>query len=694
MKYIALAALIGSVAFVSPTPAIAASDCGSALLRVQPSRSTALRPKDLIELLDIGSLTDFSDTSMYALSPDGTKIAVGVRRALTATNRYCTGMVVFDTGGAARQIIVDSGEGAIFWRFPELHGKAEFPTGFPQVITPRWLPDGRSIAYLKLVNGVVQVWKVDGDGSNGLALTASATDVRDFRLRTDGKGVIVKLVDAEAARKSYQQEALSGFHYDNRFSPLAKSEPFLPGTLPSTFRAWDIETGGERSASPAEVALFKDDADRGSNRSWAASAATDRRGVRHLAAKRGARQVRCKDPLCQRIIGKPWASGTDHVRFLRLTGRDASETAVYDWEVGRSTPTRIYSTEDLLFDCVDLAGDILCAREASRQPRHLVRISAATGRSSVLFNPNPDFDGHDLGAIERLRWENAEGIPCFGDLVYPVGFRAGTRYPLIIVQYISRGFLRGGVGDEFPVQLFASRGYFVLNIQRPRSPVAGHEDVPSTERMRAELKDFRERRSILSAVEAGVQKIIARGLIDPDRIGITGLSDGSTTAQFALVNSSVFKAASLTGCCWESSQAWILGPSLQAFYHEIGWPKLSDSTDFWSHISLARNAQRIRAPILFQAADDEYFAALESLTALKEAGRPADLYVFRGEHHVKLEPAHRLAVYQRNLDWFDFWLRGLPPTMAPDHAQAGERWRTMCLALPPEQSKTCRAPGP
>ena len=158
---------------------------------------------------------------------------------------------------------------------------------------------------------------------------------------------------------------------------------------------------------------------------------------------------------------------------------------------------------DVLFDCADLAGDILCAREASGQPRHLARINPAAGRSSILFDPNPDFDRHDLGAIERLRWENAEGISCFGDLVYPVGYRAGARYPLIIVQYTSRGFLRGGVGDEFPVQLFASKGYFVLNVQRPRSPLAGHEDISSIERMRAEMADFRERRSILSARRNG-----------------------------------------------------------------------------------------------------------------------------------------------------------------------------------------------
>ena len=54
--------------------------------------------------------------------------------------------------------------------------------------------------------------------------------------------------------------------------------------------------------------------------------------------------------------------------------------------------------------------------------------------------------------------------------------------------------------------------------------------------------------------------------------------------------------------------------------------------------------------------------ALESYTACREAGAPIDMFVFPGEYHNKWQPAHRLAVYRRSLDWFDYWLRGLRST--------------------------------
>jgi hypothetical protein len=51
-----------------------------------------------------------------------------------------------------------------------------------------------------------------------------------------------------------------------------------------------------------------------------------------------------------------------------------------------------------------------------------------------------------------------------------------------------------------------------------------------------------------------------------------------------------------------------------------------------------------------------------------------DLYVFPDEHHVKWQPIHRLSIYQRNLDWFGFWLKNEAPSLAPDHREEEERW--------------------
>src|SRR3546814_1841537 len=77
-----------------------------------------------------------------------------------------------------------------------------------------------------------------------------------------------------------------------------------------------------------------------------------------------------------------------------------------------------------------------------------------TRRSSDL----PEFAGLTLGVVKRIKLKSSLGIPACADVVLPTDYQPGRHYPLIVVQYQSRGFLRGGTGDEFPVQLFANHG--------------------------------------------------------------------------------------------------------------------------------------------------------------------------------------------------------------------------------------------
>src|SRR3546814_19274510 len=65
-----------------------------------------------------------------------------------------------------------------------------------------------------------------------------------------------------------------------------------------------------------------------------------------------------------------------------------------------------------------------------------------------------------------------------------------------------------------------------------------------------------------------------------------------------------------------------------------------------------------------------------SHTALQQSGMPSDLFVFPDEDHIKSQPAHRLAVYRRNLDWFGFWLKDEIPSDTTRRTEV-ERWQEM-----------------
>jgi dipeptidyl aminopeptidase/acylaminoacyl peptidase len=188
---------------------------------------------------------------------------------------------------------------------------------------------------------------------------------------------------------------------------------------------------------------------------------------------------------------------------------------------------------------------------------------------------------------------------------------------------------------------------------------------------------FADDRSVFSSVETGVRRAIAAGIADPRHIGITGLSNGSTTVVWALLHSSLFSAAAMSSCCFDTTLAMRVGPASAREYREDGYPGLLErNSSFWKDLSLSTNARRIRTPILLQLADYEYWNALESYTALREARAPVDMFVFPGEHHNKSQPAHRLAVYRRALDWFDYWLRGLR-SASPDRKNELAHWHRL-----------------
>ncbi len=658
------------------------------------SAARALAAEDLARLRDIGPVDSASiDARLFTLSPDGRRIAFQLRRADPARNAYCLGVVVLERTPGAQPRIVDAGGEPLRVRY-DSRGRADVPTGIMRPITPRWSADGRSILFLKREGRTTQVWRAAADGSGSAALTASATDVEDFRLSSDGRTLIYSSRPAlDAARGAIGREGLAGFHYDDRYAPAASDQPWPAAPVPRIVRAQDVASGAVREATPAEVALLPaapilevawgEAWDKDGRRAWLqVPAATffPSRGRLMAEDARGA-PVTCADEACAEAH-RPWWTGNGRIRFFRREGWAAGSTAIYEWIPGPEAPRPLYVTDDVLADCAPEGDMLLCLIEGSLTPRRLERLDPATGRREVVFDPNPQFAHLKLGRAERLHLTNALGRPSIADLVLPVGYRAGKRYPLVVVQYDTRGFLRGGTGDDYPIQAFANRGYAVLSVSRPRMAALRSDSADVVALERSNLAAFDHLRSASSSIEAGVRLAVERGIADPRRIGLTGMSDGATIAAFALLHSDRFAAVAMSQCCFDETFPARVGSRAARYFHSTGYPRITDRNQaFWEQLSLAANARRIHTPILLQIADEEYLSALVTHTALREVGAPIDMYVFPDEHHVKWQPAHRLAIYRRSLDWFDYWLKGIRSS-TPDRQDEITHWETLRRRTP------------
>jgi dipeptidyl aminopeptidase/acylaminoacyl peptidase len=578
----------------------------------------------------------------------------------------------------------------------ELWGIVDFPAGQADLNTPSWSPDGQWIAYRKRMSGSTQVWIVRPDGTELHQVTHASWDIDDFAWVKGSAGLVFAYrPDIRRQRAAIEKEGAGGFLFGKRFDPQASKRPFPAEPVATEYERVDIDTGVVEPAIAADIELL----DPAKGVTWPEGADLYAVAANHARAWRtprdagfwapgrlviespSGRRTTCSTGSCTGAQGLWWGPAGNILYYLKYDDWARSGTALYAWDRREKAPRRIALMPDLITGCLQDRSALLCVHEAADQPRSIVRLQLTTGMMRPIFDPNPDFASIRLGSVRRLEWTNDIGDENFGYLVLPPDHRPGQKHPLIVVQYEARGFLRGGTGDEFPVYLFAQRGYAVFIFNRPPGYALKHSTEPLqsiTDYQRINLRNWQDYGSIHSSLMGGIDAVRALGVVDDRKIGLTGFSAGTTSAEYALIHSDRFAAVSFGTCCDEPMLTELMaGPAWTAYNRNIGYPAFTAENEaFWKPISLMRNAARLHAPVLMQIGDTEYEQSLATYGALRDAHIPTELYVFPDEPHEKSQPGHRRAIYDRNLDWFDFWLTGREDP-APEKAGQYERWERL-----------------
>ena len=396
-----------------------------------------------------------------------------------------------------------------------------------------------------------------------------------------------------------------------------------------------------------------------------------------VAASNGDKTLRCLADACksERPEGLWWSVDGKEVTFLVRNGPRHTLSSLYAWTPGDADVRTILRTDDMFYDCELSVGHLICGHESWTSPRKIVSVDLLSGEISTIVNMNPDFKNFSFTKVEKVFGEDDYGNPAHAHLVYPKDYIKGQRYPLVIVQYRSRGFLRGGTGDEHPIHVLAQNGFAVLSFDSPEGDYFT-KSADMLENQIAYLKYVMIERGPATAIENMVDALDKRGIIDPTRIGITGLSHGAITVDTALLSRNY--AAASTAYSYmappnlnrPSSSYW--GQAMDGAFG--GTPFSTAGFETRAKHSVGLNAHKVDTPYLIQVADREYYMTIQNYNALKNAGKPVEMYVFSDEYHVKWQPAHRYAVYQRNMDWFNFWLRDVEGD-DPDKMEQYKRWR-------------------
>lgn len=640
----------------------------------------AITYEDLLGIADLG-IGESSGSDAVSLSPDGRSVALEVRRANLALNKTEIRWLVVPLDRKEAPVDVGGGGEPIAAVFNGLIN------GFSIPQIAQWSPDSEWIAYTVLRDGEVQLWRSTRDGRVQEQLTRNGGDITSFHWSPGGRKILFTVGATRAETDSaVEAEADRGFHYDERFAPVASLRPlgsWSKAAIAARVWTYDVMRRSEQPASEEERAeylspLWPSPVEHPERKSWRKAANSeaeiwleDRRPNPEIGIRQpltvmgippgGSHPIECSSSTCKGYFRGLWMTGDGLAAyFLRWVGaHDYGTLALYEWKINGSAPREIIKTDDLIGGCALERGSLICGLESATRPKRLVKVSLRNGRIETLFDPNPQFQRLKFGTVVPITWSDQHGVEGFGHLVKPIGYTSGRRYPLVIVQYRSRGFLRGGVGDEYPIHVLAAKGFAVLSFHRPDDWEVEATSSSEDEVTRKRYKDFHDLRRVLSVLLAGMDTLEQMGVIDGRRVGITGLSDGGETAGFALIHApDRFAAAAVSWTWWNPILFDLVGPKFQPTFRSMGIeePGTHAGDVMWQGLSVALNAKKIQAAVLLQVADSEMLPETQTVTALRDLGKPIEMYVFPSEAHIKAQPRHRYNIYKRSTQWFEFWL--------------------------------------
>lgn len=668
--------------------------------------------KELVGLREIGGTMG----SGLSVSPDGNYVAFELHQAESSINDYRVAWFVAPTDSRmTAKNVGNGGDSTLFYgRLPSMWNVGHWASE-----VPKWSPDSRGIAYRKRVDGATQIWWSSKDGSELEQLTHNAADVEEFYWSSD-RGEILFAADADREELEALDATryLGGYVYDFDLPWFTtEGKPAYPKYLLTGGgpRIWVLELASRREhlaseheqaeyrrlkagpESPKEApkARISTTSTDGMSAAWAQPDNPEKQGLEppitlyasHVVD--GSEPFRCEASVCTGILdlteffhgGLRWSSGGKEVLFVRKEGASYAERSLYAWRVGDNRVRRVLTTKDWISDCSIVRAMAICFRESPTYPRTIISINLADGSIETVFDPNPEFRNVTLGQVEMFEWKNSLGHWTFGYLVKPPDYVQGRQYPLVFVGYRARRALRGGTGNEYPVHLFAANEFVVLVYDKPEANEAREVYIDPLDLGRVRWgSDYFEPRMSLASFDAAIRILSNDGLIDSTKVAVTGLSAGVSAVNYSLIQSSLFSAAIVSSCEWAPSAYYLDGAAgdfIQEYRRAIGaGPPGSPSGTLWPLLSLSMNAESIETPLLINAGEREQPWALEEVIGLLEHGKAVEMVVHPGEAHIKWQPAHRLAIYRRNVDWLNFWLRSVEdptPEKVPQYA----RWHRL-----------------
>ena len=303
--------------------------------------------------------------------------------------------------------------------------------------------------------------------------------------------------------------------------------------------------------------------------------------------------------------------------------------------------------------------------------------------SPRLTDDNPWVKQVALGDEQEITWTSADGRKVGGILVKPVGYQAGKRYPLIVAIHGGPaaadvlGF-NGGYGS----QVYAGAGYAVLMPNYRNSTNYG-------QRFKVESQGDYFTKGYQD-IMAGVDHLIAQGIVDSTQMGVLGWSAGGHWSNWILTHTDRFKAISTGAGVFNWISMYGQSDTQRGRQWYLGNKLYYDDMEAWWRQSPPAYIKNAKTPTMIHVVDNDPRVprpqSEELHMALKRLGVPTEFYVYPGNTHGIPDPRNQLVKATAEMAWMDYWVR---------HSGRKFAWRDVLKTLDePRELKTAATAAP
>ncbi len=300
-----------------------------------------------------------------------------------------------------------------------------------------------------------------------------------------------------------------------------------------------------------------------------------------------------------------------------------------------------------------------CIYQHSSAPPHVYVMSLKDMKPRKITTVNEDFEKKMHAKTEVISWKSKDGrYTIEGLLTYPANYQPGRKYPLVVnihggpAGVFTQNYT--GISSIYPIQAFASEGYAVLR-PNPRGSSGYGVEFRQANKNDWGFGDYND-------IMAGVDKIIADGMVHPDSLCVTGWSYGGYMTSMIITKTNRFKAA-MVGAGVTNLISFTGTADIPDFIPDYFDGELWDRTDIYAKHSAMFAVKNVTTPTLVIHGERDLRVPIsqgqELYMALKRLGVKTQMVSYPRTPHGPQEPKFIQDIAERVIAWFNTHNRGI-----------------------------------